>query len=106
MAATALLSPAAAASYECGDKHVCLYGGHVGRGAAFCARAAVPDLRAVGFNDRARGVFHSTGDDWCPDQNENFGGEWRLVEPGEAGSLSGESDRAVSSLRPEPEGGC
>ncbi len=50
MAATAVPSPAAAATYECGDKHVCLYGGHVGR-AAFSARAAVPDLRTVGFND-------------------------------------------------------
>ncbi|MFE6679350.1 peptidase inhibitor family I36 protein [Streptomyces sp. NPDC057729] len=62
----------------------------------------------MGFDDRARGalVLNSTNDDWCLYQNENFGGEWRLMEPGEVGHLTGESVRAVSSLRPEPEGGC
>ncbi|WP_443080548.1 peptidase inhibitor family I36 protein [Streptomyces sp. PTD5-9] len=46
--AAALLSPAAAAAaYECGDGHVCLYAGHTGRGAAFSAHGAVSDLRAV-----------------------------------------------------------
>ncbi|MFF9352683.1 peptidase inhibitor family I36 protein [Streptomyces sp. NPDC014734] len=72
----------------------------------FSTRHAVPGLRAAGFDDRARSVFNSTGADRCLYQNKNFGGEWRLLEPGEAGNLTGESDRAVSSLRPEPDGGC
>ncbi|MEU6018378.1 peptidase inhibitor family I36 protein [Streptomyces sp. NPDC047515] len=102
----ALVSPAAAAAYACSDEHMCLYGGHVGQGATFSTHDAVSDLRTVRFNDRARSVFNSTSHDWCLYQNKNFGGEWRLVEPGEAGNLTGESDRAVSSLRPEPECGC
>ncbi|MER8088770.1 peptidase inhibitor family I36 protein [Streptomyces sp. NPDC087532] len=91
--------------YECSDEYVCLYGGHAGRGATFSTHDAVSGLRAVGFDDRARSAFNSTSEDRCLYQNENFGGEWRLVEPGETGDLTGESDRAVSSLRPEPEGG-
>ncbi|MFH8476894.1 peptidase inhibitor family I36 protein [Streptomyces sp. NPDC018000] len=104
--AAALVFPAAAATYECGDERVCLYGGRVGQGATFSAHDAVSDLRTVVFNDRARSVFNSTSDGWCLYQNKNFGGEWRLVEPGEAGNLTGESDRAVSSLQPKPAGGC
>ncbi|MFB7077216.1 peptidase inhibitor family I36 protein [Streptomyces sp. NPDC056308] len=51
-------------------------------------RDAVPGLCTVGFDDRARGalVLNSTSDDWCLYQNENFGGEWRLMEPGEGRS--------------------
>lgn len=47
---------------------------------------------------RARSVFNSTSDDWCLYQTENFGGEWRLVEPG-APVTSPASPTAVSSLR-------
>ncbi|WP_405681912.1 peptidase inhibitor family I36 protein [Streptomyces sp. NBC_00057] len=104
--AAALVSPAAAATYECSDEHVCLYGGHAGQGATLSVHDAISDLRTAGFNDRARSVYNSTSDNWCLYQNEGFSGEWRLVEPGEAGNLTGESDRAVSSLQPEPEGGC
>ncbi|MFJ5723048.1 peptidase inhibitor family I36 protein [Streptomyces sp. NPDC093149] len=90
-------------NHECRDEHVCLYGGHVGRGATLSTHDAVSGLRAVGFDDRARGAFNSTSDDWClygMRISAVNGGSWSPVRPVTSpGSPTGRCPRRGRGLK-------